>query len=84
VPVYLLIPLHTDHPVWQVATRLQPLQVIAKSEQEARARASRRFGPASKGVSMDPAADPWLHPRWVYAHIVDDADPKMLTLTEND
>lgn len=82
MPAYLLVPLHTGQSVWQIATRRDPLQVIAKSEQKARMSASLQFGPASKGVSVDAAADPWLNSRWVYAHVIEEVDPKMLTLSE--
>jgi hypothetical protein len=69
VATYLLIPLHTSDPAWRFAARRDPVQVIATSEREARAAAWLRFGSPLKS-----ADDPWLSPKWTYAHIVDGTD----------
>ena len=67
--IYLLVPLHTTEPAWRDARRREPVQVIAESEQAARATACSRYGSAVKSDD-----DPWLLARWVYAHVIDQAD----------
>src|SRR4051812_35808344 len=46
---YLLVPLHTSEWAWTLATRRDPIQVIAKTEGEARDAASMHFGLPSRG-----------------------------------
>ena len=75
--IYLLVPLHTGDPVWMFSVRREAVQVLAPSESEARLRASLRYGcrrTKERAVSMP---DPWLDPRWVYAHVIEETDPAM-------
>jgi hypothetical protein len=68
---YLLVPLHTSEWAWTLATRRDPIQVIAKTEGEARDAASMHFGLPSRGGRPGCPDDPWLHSKWTYAHVVD-------------
>ena len=77
MPTYLLIPLHTAEPEWRFAARRDPVQIIAASEQEARAGASAQFGMRSGGTLLAPADDPWMQSKWVYAHVIDAPDPAL-------
>jgi hypothetical protein len=73
MPTYLLIPLHTSERAWSSATRRDPIQVVAKSEQEARIRASLRYGVPSGGDRLG-SVDPWLHSKWTYVHVIENID----------
>jgi hypothetical protein len=75
--IYLLVPLQTSDPAWTLSSHREPVQVVAPSESEARLRASLCF--SRRGIDERETAlrDPWLDPRWVYAHAVEKSDPKM-------
>jgi hypothetical protein len=75
MPVFLLIPLETSQPKWESSWFTQPVQVIASSEEQARLRARSLYS------TSDASNDPWMDPRLVYAHPVDEADRRFPTLT---
>ena len=72
--IYLLVPLHTDDPIWMFSVQSEAVQVLAPSESEARLRASLRYGRRRTAERAVAPRDPWLDPRWVFAHLVDKAD----------
>jgi hypothetical protein len=73
--IYLLVPLQTSDPIWMFSVRSEAVQVIAPSESEARLRASLRYSRRRMGAVAP--KDPWLDPRWVYAHTVQSTDASM-------
>jgi hypothetical protein len=75
--IYLLVPLHTNDPIWMFSIMREPVQVMAPSESEARLRASLRYGRRRTGEHAGGLRDPWLDARWVYAHVVEKTDPAM-------
>ncbi len=77
MPIYLLIPLRTSESVWSFAARRDPVQVVARNEQEARIGASMRFGLRARapGSESPDSADPWLDSAWTYVHTIDEEDP---------
>jgi hypothetical protein len=77
--IYLLVPLHTGDPIWMFSVQREAVQVLAPSESEARLRASLRYGRRRTGAVAP--QDPWLDPRWVYAHTVDSTDPSIPVIT---
>jgi hypothetical protein len=80
VRIYLLVPLQTSDPIWMFSVRKDAVQVIAPSESEARLRASLRYGRRRTAERLVAPRDPWLDPKWVYAHVVDKTDPSMPVL----
>jgi hypothetical protein len=78
--IYLLVPLHTSDPIWMFSIQREAIQVIAPSESEARLRASLRYSRRRTGERAVEMRDPWLDPRWVYAHVVEATDPAMPVL----
>lgn len=78
--IYLLVPLQTSDPIWMFSVYKEAVQVVAPSESEARLRASLRYGRRRTAERALAPRDPWLDPRWVYAHVVDKTDPSMPVL----
>ena len=78
--IYLLVPLHTSDPIWMFSMQREAIQVIAPSETEARLRASLRYGRRRTREAAVAPRDPWLDPKWVYAHVIERTDASMPVL----
>ena len=73
MPLFLLTPRHLQAPDWKLSTHRKPVQIEAKTEDEARQRATLFYCVPSPGGTK--GFNPWNQSTLVRAKVITEADP---------